>query len=173
MEAILNILVSLCPSCDNLSFGNIVDPRLNCSSTNHNSACFTASVIYSSPDGQSTASTLTSALQTWLLTQENPTLMIGGNYTFALNRQCPTVYNSTTEQACLNLAPATPPPLDTTLIPTSPLLDTTLTPTTSLLLDTTQLPLSTDSTFLITIVFFAGLITGIILMILAIELCAW
>ena len=138
MEGILAILISLCPSCDNLSLDNIADPLLNCS-TNHNSVYFTASVIYSSPDGQSTASTLTSALLTWLLTQENPTLMVDGT-AFALNNQCPTLYDKITEQACVNLP---------------------------------DLSLSLDSTVLITIGFFAGLVVGVIIMILALALVAW
>ena len=138
IEAILTILVSLCPSCDNLSLDNIADPLLNCS-TNQNSAYFTAAVVYSSRDGQSTASTLTSALLTWLLTQENPLLMVDGT-AFALNYQCPTVYDRITEQACVDL-------LDSSL--------------------------SLDSTVLIIIGFFAGLVSGVIIMILALALIAW
>ena len=138
MEGILATFISICPSCDNLSLDNIADPVLNCS-TNQKRAYFTASVVYSSPDGQSTASTLTSALITWLLTQENPTLMVDGT-AFALNNQCPTVYNKITEQACVNL-------LDSSL--------------------------SLDSTVLIIIGFFAGLVAGVIIMILALALIAW
>ena len=152
MEAILTILVFICPSCDNLNLDNMVDPLLNCS-TYHNSAYFTAAVVYSSPDGQSTASTLTSALLTWLLTQEK--LMIGET-SFALNHQCPTLYNEITEQVCVDLLSSISP------------IDSTESP-----LDSTEPPLSVDSTVLITSGFFAGLVAGIILMILAFALVAW
>ena len=152
MEAILTILVSLCPSCDNLSLDNIVDRLLNCS-TNQNSAYFKAAVVYSNPDGQSTASTLTSTLLTWLLTQEK--LMIGET-SFTLNHQCPMLYNGITEQACVDLL--------NSILP----LESTESP-----LDSTESSLSVDSTVLTTSGFFAGLVAGIILMILAFALVAW
>ena len=157
MGAILTTLVSLYPSCDNLGLDNIVDPLLNCS-TYLNSAYFTAAVVYSSHDGQSTASTLTSALLTWLLTQENPTLMVNGTV-FELNQQCPTVFTRITEQACVDRLDSVPT-INSTESPSVATRDY-------------ESPSSTGSTFLITIVFFAGLVAGVILMILAIALFAW
>ena len=153
----MNILVSRCPSCDNFSLDNIADPLLNCS-TNQNSAYFTASVVYSSHDGQSTASTLTSALLTWLLTQENPTLMVNRTI-FELNQRCPTVFTRITEQACVDI------------LNSIPTINSTESP--SVATRDYESPSSTGSTFLITIIFFAGLVAGVILMILAIALFAW
>ena len=74
-----------------------------------------------------------------------------GETSFALNHQCPTLYNGITEQVCVDLLNSTPP------------------------LDSTEPPLSVDSTstVLTTSGFFAGLVAGIILMILAFALVAW
>ena len=72
-----------------------------------------------------------------------------GETSFALNHQCPTLYNEITEQACVDLLSSISP------------------------IDSTELPLSLDSTVLTTSGFFAGLVAGIILMILAFALVAW
>ena len=93
-----------------------------------------------------------------------------GETSFALNHQCPTLYNGITEQVCADLLnsilplDSTESPLDSTESP----LDSTESP-----FDSTESPLSVDSTVLITSGFFAGLIAGIILMILAFALVAW
>lgn len=94
--AALTLLETLCHQCDDM---HIEDTYLNCGNY---AAYFRAALIYSSPDGRITASTLTDRILIWLLSADTPALTIN-NTRLALNVQCPTQHNPVTEEACLNL----------------------------------------------------------------------
>ena len=104
------ILATNCPSCDGLKMDNIIDTHLNCSDSG-NYAYFTAALVYSSPDGQIMASTLTNMFLIWLLSEDVPALMVGGTR-FALNQQC---HTQVTEEACRNTLSTLPVTVDPTL----------------------------------------------------------
>ena len=59
----------ICEMCD-VYPSNIVDVQLNCSVSGL--VYLSAGLVYSSPDGRITASRLTTRLQVWLLSQDNP-----------------------------------------------------------------------------------------------------
>ena len=100
-EAILAIFRTTCPLCDGLDLDIIVDTHLNCSDFRE-FAYFTAALVYTSPDGQLTASTLINQLQRWLSSEDTPALLIYGTR-FVLDQQCPVQHDAITEEACVNI----------------------------------------------------------------------
>ena len=117
--AVVSTLRALCHSCDHLYTSNIVNTLINCS-TSGEFAYLKAGLVYSSPDGQITATTLISMFFDWLLYEDNPTLMVAGTRV-ALSQQCLTKRNTDTERACVNIFNSAPAPLGsaTTLVPIS------------------------------------------------------
>ena len=95
--AISNVFMSLCPSCVDIDASNIENVQLNCGEF----AYLTAGLIYSDPEGRVTASTLLDRLLTWMLSQDNPSLVVNG-LRVALSQQCPTQLNPATSDACIN-----------------------------------------------------------------------
>ena len=88
--------MSVCGSCDGI---DIVDVELNCSAAGTTA---TAGLVYSSPDGSITASTLINRLLDWLLSEDTPSITVAGT-PVALSKQCPTQLNDVTRNGCVRL----------------------------------------------------------------------
>lgn len=97
--AVSDILGSLCQSCDGVYPSDIVDVELNCSGR---FVYLTAGLVYSTPGGEITASTLINMLLTWLLSEDTPSLLVGDT-PVGLNKQCPTQLNAITRNGCIEL----------------------------------------------------------------------
>ena len=95
------VFSSLCQSCDDVYPSNIVDVQLNCSASGR-LGYLTAGLVYSSSDGRITASTLSSMLTVWLLSEDNPSILVDGT-TVGLSKQCPTQLNAVTQSGCIQL----------------------------------------------------------------------
>ena len=99
--ALSEVFRSLCQSCDDVYPSNIVDVQLNCSASGR-LGYLTAGLVYSSSDGRITASTLSSMLTVWLLSEGNPSILVDGT-TVGLSKQCPTQLNAITQSGCIQL----------------------------------------------------------------------
>ena len=100
-QAIIDILGLLCPSCDCISSSNIADMQLHCGAS-ANTVYLTAALVYSSPDGSITASTLINMFQMWLLSEDSPSIVTDGT-AVALSQQCPTQLNDATRITCIEV----------------------------------------------------------------------
>ena len=101
--AVVDLLRSVCGSCDDI---DIVDVELNCSAAG-TTAYLTAGLVYSSPDGSITASTLINRLLDWLLSEDTPSITVDGT-PVALSKHCHTQLNDVTRNGCVGLfTPAT------------------------------------------------------------------
>jgi hypothetical protein len=89
--AISNVLGILCQSCDGIDPSDIVDMELNCSGPG---GYLTAGLVYSTPDGGVTASTLISMLLTLLFPRETTPTLIEGTPA-RLDEKCLTELNAT------------------------------------------------------------------------------
>ena len=91
---------NLCDDCNvsSDSFNNTI--YINCPS--EECTVFRADMLFSNANGTVTSSTLIQRLQTWILSQNTPALMVAGN-ALSLNKDCPTNVNSATMKACLNV----------------------------------------------------------------------
>ena len=74
-----------------------MDVQLNCSALEP--VYLSAGLVYSSPDGRITASTLVNRLQIWLLSQNNPSILVNG-VSASLSKQCVPQLNSATQSTC-------------------------------------------------------------------------
>ena len=93
-----------------------MDVRVNCSASGL--VYLSAALVYSSPDGRITATTLTNGLQLWLLSQENPSILVNG-VTVLLNKQCIPQLNNATQRSCIqHLTPAVTQETETAVVKT-------------------------------------------------------
>ena len=100
MKSVLSEMFGvLCETCD-VYPSNVVDVELNCSASGL--VYLSAGLVYSSPDGRITASTLTNGLQIWLLSHANPSILVNG-VSVSLNKQCAPQLNDATQSACTQL----------------------------------------------------------------------
>ena len=131
----------MCGSCDDI---DIVDVELNCSAAGTN-AHLTAGLVYSSPDGSITASTLINRLLDWLLSEDTPSITVDGT-PVALSKQCHTQLDNVTRNGCVGLTiPASTPDSKTTTTSSTPYM----------------------------VGFFAGVVAGMFLMAAIIALIIW
>ena len=86
----------LCETCD-VYPSNIVDVELNCSASGL--VYLSAGLVYSSPDGRITASTLTTRFQTRLLSQDSTSILVNGTSVF-LSKQCVAQLNNAKQRTC-------------------------------------------------------------------------
>ncbi len=94
------MLAGLCPECDELTYPyNFQD--VNCSTSGF-STYFTAALVYSNPQGTTTASTLINMLLTWV---ENPLVIINNDTILSLSSRCLNVVS------CIRLLNLVPSPL--------------------------------------------------------------
>ena len=94
--AVSELLTSLGLSCD-----DIVSVQLICS-TSGKLGYLTAGLVYSSFDGRITASTIVNRLFAWLVSEDNPSILIDGT-PVGLNQQCTTQLNPVTQSGCIQL----------------------------------------------------------------------
>ena len=134
----------MCGSCDDI---DIVDVELNCSAAG-TTAHLTAGLVYSSPDGSLTASTLINRLLDWLLSEDTPSITVAGT-PVALSKQCPSQLNDVTRNGCVGLnhsaIPASTPDSETAATSSTPYM----------------------------VGFFAGVVAGMLLMATIIALIIW
>ena len=98
--ALRNTLNSFCGNC-NISWDSFNNSNYtNCPS--EECTIFRADILYSNDKGTITSNTLIHHLQTWILSQDTPTLMVAGK-ALSLDKYCPTSVNSATKKACLKL----------------------------------------------------------------------
>ena len=97
--AVSEILASLCGDCT--SPNDIVSAQLICS-TSGKLGYLTAGLVYSSSDGRITASTIVNRLFAWLVSEDNPSILIDGT-AVGLNQQCTTQLNPVTQNGCIQL----------------------------------------------------------------------
>ena len=108
--AVVDLLRSVCGFCDGV---DIVDVELNCSAAG-TTAHLTAGLVYSSPDGSITASTLINRLLDWLLSEDTPSITVDGT-PVALSKHCHTQLNDVTRNGCVGLFTPQPPPVQPSL----------------------------------------------------------
>ena len=94
----------LCQPCA-VSPTHITDVELNCSASGL--VYVSAVLVYSSADGGVTASTLITMFHTWLLSEDQPSLVVSG-VSASLSKQCAPQLNTITRNGCLQLFTATP-----------------------------------------------------------------
>ena len=87
-----------CVTCD-VYPSNIVDVQLNCTAIEL-MVYLTAGLVYSSPDGRITATTLINELQTILFSQDDISLLVN-NTLVPLNQQCVPQLSEATQRACI------------------------------------------------------------------------
>ena len=97
--AVSELLTSLWLSCDDCN--DIVSVQLICS-TSGKLGYLTAGLVYSSSDGRITASTIVNRLFAWLVSEDNPSILIDGT-AVGLNQQCTTQLNPVTQSGCIQL----------------------------------------------------------------------
>ena len=88
---------NLCDDCNvsSDSFNNTI--YIN--SSREECTIFRADILFSNANGTVTSSTLIQHLQTWILSQNTPALMVAGK-ALSLNKDCPTNVNIATMKAC-------------------------------------------------------------------------
>ena len=119
-----------------------MDVQLNCSASG-SFAYLTAGLVYSASDGGVTASTLTNMLRIWLVSEDNPSLLVDGT-PVALSKQCITQITDVARNGCIELFTSDA--------------------------ETKNSPNSTPHTVA---GFFSGLVAGILLTVLVVALIAW
>ena len=102
--ALSEVFNMLCQPCA-VSPTHITDVELNCSASGL--VYVSAVLVYSSADGGVTASTLITMLLTWLLSEDQPSLVVSG-VSASLSKQCAPQLNTITRNGCLQLFTATP-----------------------------------------------------------------
>ena len=156
--AVSELLTSLWLSCDDCaSPNNIVSVQLICS-TSGKLEYLTAGLVYSSSDGRITASTIVNRLFAWLVSEDNPSILIDGT-PVGLNQQCTTQLNQVTQSGCIQLF-TSPETSEVTVVPTE----------TTCIHSGSESPVQASSATHVAGFFAAGLATGVLITLFAIVL---
>ena len=146
-RAIHVILDNLCQECDVYSF-IFENMTLDCT-VSQRFGFLTSALAYSNTDGTITASTLINMLFSWILTSEAKPSILVRNSTITLNQHCPSMVNSVTMDTCLRIVNSGS--ASTNAVPVAPI----------------------ESKIIIAVTYPSGIITGIIMSIVAITLVIW
>ena len=109
---------SLCDDCNVSSDSFNKSIYTNCPSKE--CTIFSADILYSNANGTVTSNTLIQRLQTWILSQNTPVLIVAGKV-LSLHKECPTNVNVATKKACLNVIGEIDSPMTSTFTSTNKL----------------------------------------------------